>query len=89
MIHIRLDAAGHLRGGGSANYPFSSVAKGPKFRPQSTKRAEKKLAGPGKSGAKLLPDLSKKGRKNFFQVWFFIKSSIFPALKAIPMNWYN
>jgi predicted nucleic acid-binding Zn ribbon protein len=40
-----------------------SVAKGPKFRPQSTKRAETKLAGPGKSGAKFLPDLSKKGRK--------------------------
>jgi hypothetical protein len=36
---------------------------GPKFWPQSTKRAEKKLAGPGMSGAELLPDLSKKGRK--------------------------
>jgi hypothetical protein len=41
----------------------SSVAKGPKFRPQSSKRAEKNLMGPGKSGAKLLPILSKKGRK--------------------------
>jgi hypothetical protein len=40
-----------------------SVAKGPKFRPQSSKRAEKNLVGPGKSGAELLPDLSKKGRK--------------------------
>jgi hypothetical protein len=40
-----------------------SVAKGPKFRPQSTKRADKNLAGPGKSGAELLPDFSKRGRK--------------------------
>jgi hypothetical protein len=40
-----------------------SVAKGPKFRPQSTKGAEKKLAGQEKSGAELLSDLSKKGRK--------------------------
>jgi hypothetical protein len=40
---------------------YISVAKGPKFRPQSTKRAEKKLVGPGKSGAELLPDFSKKG----------------------------
>jgi hypothetical protein len=36
---------------------------GPKVRPQSTKRAEKNLMGPGKSGAEFLPDLSKKGRK--------------------------
>jgi hypothetical protein len=41
----------------------TSVAKGPKFRPQSTKRAEKNLAGPGKSGAELSSDFSKKGRK--------------------------
>jgi hypothetical protein len=41
----------------------SSVAKGPKFRRQSSKRAKQNLVGPGKSGAKLLPDLSKKGRK--------------------------
>jgi hypothetical protein len=38
-----------------------SVTKGPKFRPQSTKRAEKNFEGPGKSGAELLPDFSKKG----------------------------
>jgi hypothetical protein len=42
---------------------LNSVAKGPKFRPQSTKRAEKKLSGPGKSGAELLHVLSKKSRK--------------------------
>jgi hypothetical protein len=50
-----------------------SVAKGPKFRPQRTKRAEKKLAEPGKSGAELLPDLSKKGQKRgqpFFKSGF-------------------
>jgi hypothetical protein len=42
---------------------FGSVAKGPKFRPQSTKGAEKNCLGPGKSGAEFLADLSKKGRK--------------------------
>jgi hypothetical protein len=42
---------------------FTSVAKGPKFRPQNTKGAEKNCVGPGKSGAELLADLSKKGRK--------------------------
>jgi hypothetical protein len=36
-----------------------SVAKGPKFRLQSSKRAEKNLVGPGKSGAELFPNLSK------------------------------
>jgi hypothetical protein len=41
----------------------NSVTKGPKFRPQSTKRAEKIFEGPGKSGAGVLPDFSKKGRK--------------------------
>jgi hypothetical protein len=40
-----------------------SVAKGPKFRPKNTKWAEKNCVGPGKSGAELLADLSKKGRK--------------------------
>jgi hypothetical protein len=42
---------------------FYSVAKGPKFQPQSSKMAEKNFVRPGKSGAELLPDLSKKGRK--------------------------
>jgi hypothetical protein len=41
----------------------SSVAKGPKFRPQNTKGAEKNCVGPEKSGAEFLPDLTKKGRK--------------------------
>jgi hypothetical protein len=40
-----------------------SVAKVPKCRPQITKRAEKNLMGPGKTGAEFLTDLSKKGRK--------------------------
>jgi hypothetical protein len=40
-----------------------SVAKGPKFRPQNTKGAEKNCVGPGKFGAEVLADLSKKGRK--------------------------
>jgi hypothetical protein len=40
-----------------------SVAKGPKFRPQSSKWADQNLVGPGKSGAELFPDLSNKGRK--------------------------
>jgi hypothetical protein len=52
------------------NYIFDlvSVAKGPKFRPQITKRAEKNLMGPGKTGAEFLPDLSKRAEKgpNFF-----------------------
>jgi hypothetical protein len=39
------------------------VAKGSKFRLQNTKWAEKNTAGPGKSGAEFLPDLSKKARK--------------------------
>jgi hypothetical protein len=41
----------------------SSVAKGPQFRPQNTKGAEKNCVGPEKSGAEYLPDLTKKGRK--------------------------
>jgi hypothetical protein len=40
-----------------------SVAKGPQIRPQSSKGPKKNLMGPGKSGAELLPDLSKKVRK--------------------------
>jgi hypothetical protein len=46
-----------------AKFLESSVAKGLTFRPQSLKRAEKNWAVPGKSGAELLTDLSKKGRK--------------------------
>jgi hypothetical protein len=42
--------------------PSTSVAKGPKFRRQSTKRADKNVMGPGKSGAVFWLDLSKKGR---------------------------
>jgi hypothetical protein len=41
----------------------TSVAKGPKFRPQNTKGAENNCVGPEGSGAEHLPDLSKKGRK--------------------------
>jgi hypothetical protein len=54
---------------------ISSVAKGPKFRPQSSKRAEKNLV------PNLYPIYQKRAEKgpNFFLVWFFIKSSIFPA----------
>jgi hypothetical protein len=40
-----------------------SVVKGPKFRPQSSKRVEKNLVRLGKSLAELFPNLSKKGRK--------------------------
>jgi hypothetical protein len=48
-----------------AGPPFilASVVKGPKFRPQNTKGAEKNYNGPGKSGAELQAELSKKGRK--------------------------
>jgi hypothetical protein len=42
---------------------LSSVSKGPKFRPQNTKGAEKNCMGPGKSRAELFAELSKKGRK--------------------------
>jgi hypothetical protein len=42
---------------------LSSVAKGPKFRPQNTKGAEKNCVGPGKSATEFMADLSKKGRK--------------------------
>jgi hypothetical protein len=41
---------------------LSSVAKGPKFRPQNTKSARKKNS-PGKSGAELLEELSKREEK--------------------------
>jgi hypothetical protein len=48
---------------GKCAWVRTSVAKGPKVRPHSSKRAEKNLMGLGKSGAELLPDLSKTGRK--------------------------
>jgi hypothetical protein len=57
----------------------TSVAKGPKYRPQWSKRAEKNLVAPGKPGAELLTQFIKKGAELFY-VWFFIKLSIFPAL---------
>jgi hypothetical protein len=42
---------------------IDSVTKGPKFRPQNTKGAERNCLGLEKSGVEYLPDLSKKGRK--------------------------
>jgi lysine/ornithine N-monooxygenase len=59
----------------------TSVAKEPKFRPQNTKGAEINCVGPGKSGAELLADLSKRAQKgpNFFVVWFCTKTVIFLA----------
>jgi hypothetical protein len=56
------------------------------FGRKAQKGPKKNLVGPGKSGAELLPDLSKK-RPNFLKVWFFIKSSIFPV-KTRPINWF-
>jgi hypothetical protein len=47
----------------------ASVAKGPKFRPQNTKWAEKNCVGPGKFEAEFLADLSKKGRKGAELFW--------------------
>jgi hypothetical protein len=41
----------------------TSVAKGPKFRPQIPKGAAKKSEGPEKLAAKFLPDFHEKGRK--------------------------
>jgi hypothetical protein len=55
---------------------LGSVAKGPKFRPQNTKGAGKKCTGPGKSGAEISADFSKKGRKgayDFVVLWFCLK----------------
>jgi hypothetical protein len=49
-----------------------SVVKGPKFRPQNTKGAEKKCVGPGKFGAEVLADVSKKGRKGVELFWGLI-----------------
>jgi hypothetical protein len=43
----------------SAVLSLASVAKGPKFLPKSTKRAEKNLTGPGSQG----PNFIKKGPK--------------------------
>jgi hypothetical protein len=40
-----------------------SVAKGPKFRPQTPKGAAKKSEGPEKLAAEFLPDFHKKSRK--------------------------
>jgi hypothetical protein len=55
---------------GLRTYTFKKISLCPTVLPRgrnfgriAKKRAEKKLAGPGKSGAELLPDLSKKGRK--------------------------
>jgi hypothetical protein len=58
---------------------FTSVAKGPKFRPQTTKGAEKDCVGLGKSAAELLANLSKRAEKgpNFVVVWFCTKIVIF------------
>jgi hypothetical protein len=51
---------------------ISSVAKGPKFRPQNTKGAEKNCVGAGKFGAEVLADLSKKGQKGAELFWGLI-----------------
>jgi hypothetical protein len=47
-----------------------SVAKGPKFPPQSSNKKKQNLVGPGKSGAELLPALCKKGAELFFRSGF-------------------
>jgi hypothetical protein len=66
------------------------VAKGPKFRPQNTKGAEKNCVGPEKSGAEYLPDLSKKGRKgaelfsSLKQLNFLQKTDFSTALLNFP-----
>jgi hypothetical protein len=69
-----------------AKLPMASVAKGP----QSSKRAEQILVGPGKSGAELLPDLSKKGRKGaelFLGLVFHeIMYHFLPKTRSI--NWF-
>jgi hypothetical protein len=49
---------------------LTSVAEGRNFGSKAQK-GPKNMVGLVKSGAELLPDL--------FLVWFFIKSSIFPA----------
>jgi hypothetical protein len=68
-----------------------SVAKGPKFRPQSTKMAEKNLAGPEKLGAELLADLSKKGRKGAELLFRsgFSKNHQQYLSKTILINWFT
>jgi hypothetical protein len=53
-----------------------SVAKGPKFRPQNTKAAEKNTAGPGKSGAEFLSEFSKKGRNGAEFLWGLVFQKI-------------
>jgi hypothetical protein len=40
---------------------LNSVAKGPKFQPQTPKGASKKSEGPAKLAAEFLPNLPKKG----------------------------
>jgi hypothetical protein len=59
----------------------NSVAKGPKFRPQSTKRAEKNCVGPGNLGPNFWQIYQKRAEKgpNFFVVWFYTKTVIFLA----------
>jgi hypothetical protein len=59
--------------------------------PQSTKRAEKNLAGPEKLGAEFLPDLSKKGPKRgrtFFRPGFSTNHLYFLS-ETIPINWFT
>jgi hypothetical protein len=62
----------------------ASVAKGPKFRLQTTKGAEKNCVGTGKSAAELLANLSKRGQ-TFFVVWFGT-SHIFRRKLYLPIT---
>jgi hypothetical protein len=67
--------------------PSSSVAKVPKFRPQNTKGAEKHSAGPGKSRAEFLPDLSKRGR--IFMGLSFSRIHLDFLAKTILIIWFT
>jgi hypothetical protein len=56
------------------------------------KKGRKKLAGPGKSGAELLPDLPKKGRKGaelFSSLVFLEIIYISRSKDYIPINWFT
>jgi hypothetical protein len=66
---------------------YNSVAKGPKFRPQSTKRAEENLAGRESQGPNFLTIYQKRAEL-FLGLVFHQIIHIF-CQKTIPINWFT
>jgi hypothetical protein len=66
---------------GYLDIELDQCCQGAEVSAAKLKKGRNKFGEPGKSGAELLPDLSKKDRKwaELFLGLVFIKSSIFPA----------